>query len=267
MIVKTIHRPDTAFLFYLDDTLDRFQHHVTHGEFLDDDAREAERLELYEMLTDEQRQEVWGLSADLYSLLDKERRPVTEVADTKEDIAAQLEAAYGSSNWTALLRLLRNQAGVIERPVVDYMRFRAWSELGYPSVALAFIRNAVRLDPLDAEYKHLLLELLKRMKDWDELQQHADQFLADFPDQAGVLLAVGESYHDLAVYHQDQSFDLKAVECLRKGLAAGETVALLDSQLKSSVVTLAFALLSLDRTDEAIDRLGSWIERRMSIGA
>jgi len=78
MIVRLIHRLESAFRFYLDDTLDRFQYHREHGEFPDDDAREEERLEIYEMLTDEQRQTVWGLSADLYSLIDKEQSPTDD---------------------------------------------------------------------------------------------------------------------------------------------------------------------------------------------
>ncbi len=87
MIVKTIHRPETAFLFYLEDTLDHFQHRIEQGEFPDDDEREEERLELYKMLTEEQRLDVWGLSADLYSLLDKEQPPNCETKLTRDEIA------------------------------------------------------------------------------------------------------------------------------------------------------------------------------------
>ncbi|MEX1026885.1 MAG: hypothetical protein WD049_02600, partial [Candidatus Paceibacterota bacterium] len=79
MTAATIHRPESAFRFYLEETLDRFQHHLKYGSFPEDDDREEERLELYEMLTEEQRLDVWGLSADLYSLLDQEQPPADDV--------------------------------------------------------------------------------------------------------------------------------------------------------------------------------------------
>ncbi|MEX1026900.1 MAG: hypothetical protein WD049_02675, partial [Candidatus Paceibacterota bacterium] len=109
MIVRTIHRAESAFRFYLEDTLARFEYHLKHGVFPDDDERDEERLELYEKLAEEQRLEVWGLSADLYSLLDKEQPPSQETTLDQKAIAARLQAAYGSSNWKELLRLLRFQ--------------------------------------------------------------------------------------------------------------------------------------------------------------
>jgi len=261
MIVKTIHRPETAFLFYLEDTLNRFQHCIDYGEFPDDDEREEERLELYEMLTEEQRLEVWGLSADLYSLLDKEQTANCETEGTRDEIAKRLQNAHGSSDWLELLRLLRLQSGMMERSVVDYMRFRCWSQLGYPEVALAFIKNAIRLDPEDSAYKHFALKLVNRMKDWDSLAQFADQYAADCPADIGVLIAVGESYHDLAVHNRDQSYNKKAVEYLKRGLETTDTSGIRESQFASAVVALAFALLHLERREESVRLLDSWITR------
>ncbi|HQX53896.1 MAG TPA: hypothetical protein PLR25_28545, partial [Planctomycetaceae bacterium] len=261
MIVKTIHRPETAFLFYLEDTLDRFQHHIEFGEFPDDDEYQEQRLELYEMLTEDQRLEVWGLSADLYSLLDKEQTANRETNGTGEEIAERLQNAYGSSDWPELLRVLRLQSGMMERSVVDYMRYRSWSQLGYPEVALAFIKNAIRLDPADSAYKHLALELVKKMKGWNSLAQLANQYALESPTDIGVLLAVGESYHDLAIHCRDRSYDEKAVEYLKRGLEAADKSATRDSQFAFAVVTLAFALLHLGRADEAVSLLDLWIQR------
>lgn len=265
MIVKLIHHPESAFRFYLEDTLNRFDQHLKYGEFPDDAEGEEERLEIYEMLTVEQRQEIWGLSADLYSLLDKEQAPGGGVKLSPEEAAERLHAAFETSNWNELLQLLRLQDGLLSHSVLDYVRYRAWSELGHPEVALAFIQNAIRRDPNDFGYKRLLLELLKQMKQWDKLQNCANEFLANFPHDAEVLLTVGEAYHDLAVYRQDRSLDEKAVKYLREGFATADTSTLLGSQLRSSVVTLAFALLHLARWKDAVDLLGFWIEKQHEI--
>jgi len=260
MIVRLIHRTESAFRFYLDDTLDRFQYHLEHGEFPDDDAREEERLEIYEMLTDEQRQTVWGLSADLYSLIDKEQSPTDDPVLGKEQIAAGLETAYSDGDWNELLRLLRHQDGLMPSSVVDYMRCRAWTELGYPEVALAFIKNAVRLDPRDSGYKHLALELLKKMKDWDALAELAREYVTANPDDGGVLLAAGESFHDLAIQHGDPSYDERAVQYLTYGLQHTDSLETRDSQTVSGVVTLAFAMLNLGNADHAIRLLDDWVQ-------
>jgi len=261
MIVRLIHRTESAFRFYLDDTLDHFQYHLEHGEFPDDDAREEERLEIYEMLTDEQRLDVWGLSADLYSLLDEEQPPNCDTKPSSDELAGRLQAAYDSANWRELLKVLRYQDGMIKRSVVDYMRYRAWDELGYPEVALVFLKNAIRLDPSDSGYKHLVLELLKKTKDWESLARLAEEYVTQFPKDSGVLLAVGEAFHDLAINNSNKAQDEKAVEYLRRGLARTETMEARQSQCTSAVVTLAFALLNLGRSDEATVVLDQWLQQ------
>jgi len=261
MIVKLIHRPESAFRFYLDDTLDRFEYHLQNGEFPDDDEREEERLELYEILTDQQRRQVWGLSADLYSLLDNEQPPREDVNLSADEVAEKLQLAYSMSDWTDLLCLLRSQPGTMQRSMVDFMRYRAWSELGFPDVALAFIKNAIRLDPTDSGFKQQALELLKIMKHWESLAALAGDYASQCPNDAGVLLAVGESYHDLAIHSQDKKFDQEAVRCIQHGLEIIAAAEVRKSQIDSAVVTLSFALLHLERAGEGVAVLDKWIER------
>ncbi|KAA1258187.1 Tetratricopeptide repeat protein [Rubripirellula obstinata] len=260
MIVKLIHRPESAFRFYLDDTLDRFEHRIKHGDFPEDDEREEERLELYEMLSDQQRLDVWGLSADLYSLLDEERPPNCDTKPSPDEVATRLQVAYDTANWRELVCVLRYQDGMMERSVVDYMRYRAWAELGYPEVAFVFLKNAIRLDPADSGYKHLALELLKKMKDWDSLASLAEKYVSDCPEDAGVLLAAGEACHDLAINTGNKTHDERAVEYLKRGLEQAETLEARQSQSASAVVTLAFALLNLGQTDEATSALDQWLQ-------
>jgi len=159
-----------------------------------------------------------------------------------------------------LLRLLRHQDGLLPHSVVDYIRCRAWTELGYPGVALAFLKNAVRLDPRDSGYKHLALKLPKKMKDWDALAELAYEYVAANPDDVGILLAAGESFHDLAIQYGNPSYDETAVRYLRHGLQSTDSLETRDSQAASGVGTLAFAMLNLGSADHAIRLLDDWIQ-------
>ena len=261
MSTADFQKQKTAYELCISDTLQAFlARQNNQPEYMDDDGVAEAHEQAWLLLSEDQRKQIWGLSSDLYSLSDNEKRPDLGEQPDEQTLVASIEESYSKGNWNQLLHWFRFQPK-FDRNLVDYMRGRAWAEYGFPRIALAFFDNASRISPSTPTYRFLAMQQVKELRDWDELERRCERNAQALPDDATMQLLVGELYHDLAMIHADRKMDQNAIRHLDRGFELAEKQEMRDSVLGSAAASKAFALMNLQNVDETIPFLTKWINR------
>ena len=122
----------------------------------DGDLDDDELNENWELLPEQLRRRLWGLSSDLFSLVDNEKFTDADWEPIPlQELANRLEESFQKRQWDEVLDLLRRRPRFVASDHVSYIRGRAWQELGQHDVALKFFDNASRLKPGHAPYRIL----------------------------------------------------------------------------------------------------------------
>jgi tetratricopeptide (TPR) repeat protein len=106
----------------------------------------------WHLLTEEERERINGLSADLYSLSDPPAlfRPQNPQAKSKWDSA---RAAAGQRRFDEALALARRWQDYVEPAILAMLRGLIWHGSGHPEVASLFFEHASTLKPSEWQYK------------------------------------------------------------------------------------------------------------------
>ncbi len=147
MTLKT--SPSVSSSMWLTRILDTHRTRGWETEPTDIQDREDDELnDLWTEIDDRQKQRLWGLSSDLNSLRDRETCVESDWPPmTRKELAEAQRAAFQTKDWDMLLEYLRRPPRFQSRDTVDYLRGRAWQEMGHPEVAVLFFDNARRLGP------------------------------------------------------------------------------------------------------------------------
>jgi len=251
-----------AFETCVDDTLSVFLARQSNDpEYLDDDTLAETHERAWELLDEEQKEQIWGLSSDLYALSDNEKRSDAIDQPSEQSLTEMISNSYEKQDWKKLLRCFRFQLGLIDKETVEYMRGRAWEELGFPRVSVAFYDNASRIEPAKPIYRYLSMKQVQKLGDWEELQQRCERNAIEMPDDATMQLLVGELYHDIAMHKPDAAMNVVALEHLDRGFELLPHQTVRESVLGSAVASRVFVLTNLQRISDTIPFLNSWIEK------
>ena len=109
-------------------------------------------------LSQEENMRLNGLSADLYALQNNEI--YESYSGTPEQLRADLNAAWGRSDYETTLALLRKGTPFLTPDRVAYLRGRSYAGLGHADVGLLFLRDAAERDPERPSYRVAVLDLL-----------------------------------------------------------------------------------------------------------
>jgi len=159
------------------------------------DARELrQQMEKAEsQLSEDEIVRLNALSADLSMLHDREIPDPDVVARVPpSEVPNLVDSAYQAARWEDVLELLR--AGVSHLWRVDqvaYLRSRAYEGLGERAPAVAFMDEAARRAPTNANYRALALRLLWESKRYREAYTRARDYLTDHSTPARLVLMSG----------------------------------------------------------------------------
>ncbi|HZL33876.1 MAG TPA: hypothetical protein VFC78_01120 [Tepidisphaeraceae bacterium] len=134
-----------------------------------------------------------ALSADLSMTHDREIPDSDVVARVPaHEVPRLIESAYKSGKWEDILELLRVGASHLWRAdQVAYVRSRAYEGLGELAPAVAFMDEAVRRVPNNANYRALALRLLWQSKRYQQAYSRARDYLADANTKPRLVLMSG----------------------------------------------------------------------------
>ena len=153
-----------------------------------------QRMEKVELdLSEEEIVRLNALSADL-SMIHGREIPDPDVAARAPvaDVPRLIESAYRTGNWEEVLELLRVGVDHLMRAdQIAYMRSRAYEALDEFAPALAFMDEAGRRAPNNANYRALALRLLWRSKRYQEAYARACDYLADPASKPRLVLMSG----------------------------------------------------------------------------
>ncbi|MBA4017560.1 MAG: hypothetical protein C0483_10345 [Pirellula sp.] len=234
----------------------------------DEYASEAEDEWLHDHWMDLEetiRQRVCGLSADLHSLRDQEKLVLDGQQRTKQQLATQTELAFRRRDWDRLLTLLRTPPRFQPQAMVDYLRGRAWMELGEPSVALLFFDNAARLDPESLAYPSLALECLKSIPNWNEALVRAEKYRTSEHVAPRLLFRAGDIFHLWALFSRRPAYFETAIEVVDRGfslLKQGSAAESLSSVVAGAFLTKTLSLEHLQRHEEALSTIDEAVSQR-----
>jgi len=233
----------------------------------DGDLDDDELNENWELLPEQLRRRLWGLSSDLFSLVDNEKFSDADWEPIPlQELANRLEESFQKRQWDEVLDLLRRRPRFVASDHVSYIRGRAWQELGQHDVALKFFDNASRLKPGHAPYRILALESLKAACDWQEAISRANQYSLDPTSSPSLLFRAGDVFHAYSMTGGEDQGELakRAVDVVNQGLdklVHLGTEQPPDSILVAALVTKAFCLERLGRFDEALSTYDAGIQR------
>jgi tetratricopeptide (TPR) repeat protein len=226
--------------------------------------REEEELnDVWTEIDDQQKERLWGLSSDLNSLRDRETWVESDWPPmTKEELARAQAGAFDRKRWDEFLQQLRRPPRFLPRNIVDYLRGRAWMEMGHPEVALLFFDNAKRLEPRNTNYCVLALECLRAMQDWPEVLNRCEACVRDSAASARLLFRVADALHAHALQSGQGSYYHEALRAVDEGFARlGASEAELASALAGAYATKALCLKHLGRADESLRVLDEAVQR------
>src|SRR5271157_795628 len=224
----------------------------------DGDLDDDELNENWELLPEQLRRRLWGLSADLFSLVDNEKFTDADWEPIPlQELAKRVERSFQERQWDELLDLLRRPPRFVPSDQVSYIRGRAWQELGQHEVALKFFDNASRLKPGHAPYRILALECLKAACDWQEAISRANQYSLDPAAPPSLLFRAGDVFHACLMAHGENQEQLaqKAVDLVNAGfdrLTLRGAEVPLDSTLAAAYFTKAYCLERVGKFNEAL---------------
>jgi hypothetical protein len=255
MIIKI--SPSVSYSMWLKRILDTHTSQAWNAEPTDVREREDEELnDLWTEIDDGQKQRLWGLSSDLNSLRDREAWVESDWPTmSKEELGRAQADAFQRKEWDKLLEYLRRPPRFHPQNMVDYLRGRAWMEMGHPEVALLFFDNASRLEPGNSSYGVLALECLKVMLDWPEVLKRCQAYLQDPATPAPLLFRAADALHVYADQTGEQQYFHEAIRAIDVGFGqldqAGEQ-AKLHSILSVAYATKSLCLERLGRVSDAL---------------
>jgi tetratricopeptide (TPR) repeat protein len=154
-----------------------------------------QRMEQIEpQLSEDEIARLNALSADL-SMIHGREIPDPDVCARvlPEEVPSLITFAYRDRNWNEVLELLRAGAQLPSLSVdrIAYMRARAYGELGELVPAVAFMDEAARREPTNANYRALALQLLWKSRRYPEAYSRAQDYLADSTSKTRIVLMSG----------------------------------------------------------------------------
>ncbi len=115
----------------------------------------------WSQMTPVERERAGGLSQDLYTVSDLQRKEV-EPNSTEEQIEfGTVYEARERGDWDFAFATLRKLEAVIPSPLVAYLRGSIWEAMDDKQVAMVFYEHAHRLDPENESIKAAFLNVLK----------------------------------------------------------------------------------------------------------
>jgi len=219
MIAKT--NRSVTYSRWLTNIVDTHRFQSWNKESTDADEREEEELnDSWAELDDAEKQRLWGLSADLYTLRDQEKWVDSDWPPMSEEELRSAQAeAFQAEEWDKLLEYLRRPPRFRLQATVDYMRGRAWQEMGHPDVALLFFDNAVRLDPSNPGYAEVALECLKAIRDWPEILRRFEAYMLDSTTPPRLLFRAADALRSYANQSGERRYYQDGVRAVDEGFA------------------------------------------------
>lgn len=112
------------------------------------DSSEADAVrdatdEIWQTLTDIEKQRVRGLSEDLYSITELRVEPIMGSRTQIEPLIDEICQARRNGNWDRIFELLREWRGAIDPKVLSSLRAHAWLDAGDRSTARIFLKHAL----------------------------------------------------------------------------------------------------------------------------
>lgn len=153
-----------------------------------------------------------ALSADLAMTHDREvPDPDVVMHVVPDEVPLLIASAYQRRRWEDLLELLRTGVSHFWRAdQIAYVRSRGYEGLGELAPAVAFMDEAVRRAPSNANYRALALRLLWESKRYQEAYSRARAYLADETTKPRLVLMSGAIVAQESM-HLPEPVDLKAV--------------------------------------------------------
>jgi tetratricopeptide (TPR) repeat protein len=181
---------------------------------------------------------------------------------TKQELRRAQAEAFQRKQWDELLEHLRRPPRFLPQHAVDYLRGRAWKEMGHPEVALLFFDNAARLESANSNYRVLALECLNAMQDWPELLNRCQAYAQDSTASARLLFRAADALHAYAVQSDQQHYYHEALRTVDGGFARlGPSDCELASVLAGAYATKSLCLAHMDRPDESLRVLDEAVQR------
>jgi tetratricopeptide (TPR) repeat protein len=142
------------------------RHISANADESEDAQRTRDRMDTYwSAMSGTERDVAQGLSADLYSI----GSPSAPVGGKMPpDSAREIGEVLSSGDWARTIITLRKHQTHVPSDLLASTRGRAWSQLGLRLVALAFLREAYRLNPEKPEHRYLLLDCLAAIPELKE---------------------------------------------------------------------------------------------------
>ncbi len=193
-------------------------------------------------LSQEERDRLGGLSADLYMLTDEEiyeRRPPELSSD--EALRREAERAYRANDWETLLRLMRYGMPWFPPHRVAFFRARQYDKLRHLATATLFYKKAVEVAPDYAPYQVVLLSALERLGDNGPAVDQAKQMLESTIHPIVVIFAAGvlQRYAPPQELKQTSRDLIPKLETAVDELKSGDVVAAVPSVFTYAVAILA----------------------------
>lgn len=263
MIARTM--PSVSYAMWLKRILDAHISQTWDAEPTGDRERADEELEdVWTDISDQHKQRLWGLSLDLNSLRDQEKWVESDWPPmTKEELGRAQTNAFQRKQWDKLLECLRRPPRFLPQNMVDYLRGRAWMEMGHPEVALVFFDNASRLEVGNSTYQVLALECLKTIQDWPELLRRCELYIHDSKTLPRLLFRAADAFHVYANQSADQAYYERALGAVEEGFRRSKTgqQEQMASILAGAYATKSLCLEHLGRSMEALNVFDEAISR------
>jgi tetratricopeptide (TPR) repeat protein len=144
-------------------------------------------------LAEEETIRLNALSGDLSMLHDREI-PDSDVVRrvSATELPQRVEQAYRRNEWAELLALLRADVSRFLLPEqVAYMRSRAYESLDEMAPAVAFMDEAARRSPTNANYPAMAMELLLKDQRYNDAYSRAKEYLASSETPGRLILMAG----------------------------------------------------------------------------
>ncbi len=174
---------------------------------------------------------------------------------TEAELGQAQTEAFRRKQWDKFLECLRRPPRFLAQNMVDYLRGRAWMEMGHPVVALLFFDNAARLEPDNSTYHVLALECLKAIQDWPELLKRCEAYVQDSQTAPRLLFRAADAIHVYANETGDQAYYTQALRVVEEGFRRAAQPG--HQEQMASILAGAYATKSscLEHLDRAEDSL------------
>jgi tetratricopeptide (TPR) repeat protein len=220
-------------------------HKLTARNLDETDAADAVRDEMdlpWKRMTPEELRMVRELSADLYSITDP--APAT-VESFPRELDSLVSRALKDEDWVRVLQIVRENINRIPLHAASFLRGLAWSQLGLHEAAAEFFLHAVKLRPLQREYRAYMLPCLVYSGREREALPYAEQWAADDSDPSLLFTASNVLFlnADLSSADEARRLHRRAIEIAERALN-GAYSAQLQTELQQKIIN-AFLHIAL----------------------